>query len=253
MRYRWGKSDDFHSRETIKISQHGARERGIAFEDEDDDEAGRRILVLFCVDTSWSMNGEPLEKVNDALTRWCADLRRDDYYARSLEVALVTFGGDTVTAWKGASRLSSRSVDSFVRLADFRLPTLQASGRTPMGEALMLSLDIITLRKEYLKRRSQQYYRPLLWLVSDGEPTDDWEPLVQQIAAGEANSRLTFFAVGVNHHNPKRQRVLASLSPGEKGAYEIESVDPDELVALFSDSVDQLRAGGEAAGWQSRR
>ena len=66
------------------------------------------------------------------------------------------------------------------------VPTLIASGSTPMGEALERAIDRVAARKRRYKEAGVQYYRPWLLLITDGAPTDDWQSAAQSVRAGEA-------------------------------------------------------------------
>lgn len=238
---------DFYERKTEPAHQ----KLEIPPELDDDVPVETRILLLLCLDTSGSMAGNPMSEVNDKLAQWCAELRQTPYYARSLEIALVTFGNGGVQVWRGPDQLDYRDEDAFLRLHRFRPPLLSASGGTPMGEALSRSLDIISARKDRFDRDSEQYYRPILWLVSDGEPTDEWRPLVPVIAQLERRGSVLVYAVGINTHvNEMRAKVLSDLCPDRH--HEID-VDIEELLALMTASIEAVRGGHSGRpGWEPR-
>ncbi|MCK9895279.1 VWA domain-containing protein [Frankia sp. AgB32] len=219
---------------------------------DDEDPVERRLVLLLCLDTSGSMRGRSIQEVNDKLGTWFAELRRNPYYARALEVALVTFGEGGVCAWRGPERVAYRDAGpgTFVPLSEFRPPQLRADGNTPMGEALRRSIDLIDQRKKFLRRHAEQVYRPLLWLVTDGAPTDPWEPLIQRIADAERNGHLQLHAVGVGAGaSGERRRVLEALSPARN--YEL-NVNIEGLLARMTDSIDQVRGRDQTTNWRRR-
>ena len=60
----------------------------------------------------------------------------------------------------------------FVTVDAFKPPTLRASGDTPMGTAVQQGLDLLRGRKSLFKEGGVPYFRPWLFLISDGAPTD---------------------------------------------------------------------------------
>jgi uncharacterized protein YegL len=197
------------------------------------------------------MFGYNIDMVNRGLSEWATQLARNPYYRTSVEIALVTFGKDGVVVWRGRSPLPYRDANPFLLAAEFVPPTLEADGLTPMGEALRVAMDLIGARKDKLRREGAQFHRPLLWLVSDGEPNDDWEPLVQELADAQQRKRLLLFAVGVGPDNPGRRRTLGLLSPERN--FELDGIDIETLLEMVSDSVDRLRNGDDPATGFLRR
>lgn len=61
----------------------------------------QRLPLVLCLDISSSMAGPPIQMLNDALRGWTQELHDDVSLSYSVEVAVVTFGGQGVGAWKG--------------------------------------------------------------------------------------------------------------------------------------------------------
>jgi uncharacterized protein YegL len=188
--------------------------------------------------------------VNRGLAEWAAALARDPFHRTSVEIALITFGKDGVVTWRGKVPQTYRESSPFLIAAEFIPPVLEAGGLTPMGEALRIAMDIISARKDRLRQEGTQFYCPLLWLVSDGDPNDDWEPLVQDLADAQARKRLLLFAVGVGTAN---QRVLQRLAP-ERNLH-LDDFEMEDLLQMVTASVDRIREGkaDDTAGFFVRR
>jgi uncharacterized protein YegL len=130
-----------------------------------------------------------IDLLNEGLRAYHADLMGDSLAAQRVEVSVIAFGG------------SVQTVVPFVTAHEFTPPTLEANGETPMGEAILRAIEAITERKGRYKQNGLHYYRPWIFLVTDGEPTDDWRPAAAKVREGEKNKAFAFFAVGVEGAN----------------------------------------------------
>jgi len=147
-----------------------------------------RCPCVLLLDTSASMNGEAINALNQGLQTFQVDLGQDALAQRRVEIAIVTFGNGGVQA-----------LQDFVTANQFHAPTLFAAGNTPMGEAINRALDMLRERKRQYKENAIPYYRPWLFMITDGAPTDDWQVAAQHIREEESAKELAFFAVGVTN------------------------------------------------------
>lgn len=83
----------------------------------------QRLPLVLCLDTSSSMAGAPIQTLNNALVEWTRELHDDVALSYSVEVAVITFGGQAVAAWRGPSLLAPGArVSPFVPAHQFRPP-----------------------------------------------------------------------------------------------------------------------------------
>ena len=148
-----------------------------------------RCPCLLLLDTSGSMKGERLAALTRGLFTFRAALAADPIAARRIEVAVVTFG----------SRVDV--VQPFIAPDRFVPPALTGSGQTHMAEGIERALTLIASRKGFYKRQGLFYYRPWVFMITDGQPEGESETAVAHAAARlrryEAEKRVAFFAVGV--------------------------------------------------------
>lgn len=139
------------------------------------------VLVL---DTSISMEGRPLQELNEGVRTFKQELLLDPLAKKRVEVAIVTFGPVTLEA-------------DFHTAPEFYPRELTPTGDTPMGEAVNKAIDLISARKAEYKKHGIAYYKPWIILITDGAPTDDWRSASVRVRDGEDNRAFAFFAIGV--------------------------------------------------------
>ena len=166
-----------------------------------------KCACLLVLDTSYSMEGEPIAQLNKGLKQFTIELNNDNLARKRVEVGIVTFG-------------STVSSEDFVSARDFRPPTLTANGATPMGEAVVRALDMLEARKAVYKQFGP-YYRPWIFLITDGAPTDSdgnyWREAVRRVRDGEPPSgkSFLFFSVGVAGADYTYLQALSKRQPLE--------------------------------------
>jgi uncharacterized protein YegL len=161
-----------------------------------------RCPCVLLVDTSGSMKGDRITALNEGLRTFQAELNKDALARRRVELAVISFGGEV------------KVVQPFVTIDDFQPPTLQTGGLTPMGAAIRQALDLLDARKALYKTNGVAYYRPWVFLITDGAPEGEPPEVIyeaaQRIKAEEAAKRVAFFTVGVEGADMEQ---LAGISP----------------------------------------
>lgn len=164
-----------------------------------------RCPCVLLLDTSGSMRGAPIEALNKGLVAFREDLVRDPLASRRVEVAVVSFDSEV------------KVVQDFVTVDQFQPPTLSAQGLTFMGTAIHKALDMIQARKTVYRKNGIAYYRPWVFMITDGEPQGEPDTVVQQAAqrikSDEAAKRVAFFAVGVENANMAKLAEIVVRTP----------------------------------------
>lgn len=193
-----------------------------------------RCPVILLVDTSSSMAGAPIEALNRGLVAFRDAVLQDEQAALRVEVAIVSFG-------------PVRLVQDFVTMDQFVPTLLEAQGLTPLGEAIDYGLDLLESRKLIYRNNGIQYYRPWIFLITDGAPNPDspWQQAARRLKIAETQRKLCFFAVGVQGAD---MQTLRQLAPPDRPPMLLKGLNFQSMFLWLSDSmvrVSSSTVGGE--------
>lgn len=162
-----------------------------------------RCACVLVLDTSGSMGGDAINQLNAGLQQFIQEVQADSVASSRVELAVVTFG-EVVDV-----------VQSFAPITEVNVPTLTVSGLTPLGAALQQSIDLLQFRKQVYRNAGIPYYRPWIFLITDGAPTDgeEWKIAAQRIQTEEARKGLSFFAVGIEDADMNVLNQISSIRP----------------------------------------
>jgi uncharacterized protein YegL len=154
--------------------------------------SNRRLPVYILIDTSGSMNGEPIHSVNSGLQNMLSTLKQDPFALESVWLSLITFDNEV------------KEVIPLMQLEDVLIPEIVVpkSGATFMGAALELLLKKIASDTKKTTQDEKGDWRPLLFIMTDGSPSDieAFENVIPQIKA------LNFAAIIACAAGPKAKK-----------------------------------------------
>lgn len=145
--------------------------------------APRPLPVIVLADASGSMgeNGK-IEALNAAIKDMVSTFSKESRLRAEIQVGLITFGGK---AQMHLPLVAAHSVAGFAEL--------KAEGATPMGAAFELARQLL----EDKDRIPSRAYRPVLILMSDGQPTDEWESPFNALRESERAQKATRLAMAI--------------------------------------------------------
>ena len=199
-----------------------------------------RCACVLLLDTSGSMSGSPISALNAGLETFRNELGKDDLAKQRVEVAVIEFN----------SRVNV--VQDFVQAEDFRPPTLSATGSTAMGAGIEKAIDLLQERKQRYRDKGITYYRPWIFMITDGGPTDSVDKATTKLHEGENKKSFAFFAVGVQGADSNALKRISVREPKM-----LEGLNFGELFVWLSTSmqkVSQSKPGEqvpmEKPGWE---
>jgi uncharacterized protein YegL len=168
--------------------------------------------VYLVLDTSGSMSGEPIEAVRQGVKALLSDLRTDPTALESAYLSVITFAS------------SAAQVCPLTELPSFQEPPLTAGGVTALGAGLKMLAANIDAEVRKPTKDEKGDWKPLVFLMTDGQPTDQWEDAADEIR----NRRLNIIACAAG--------ASADVNPLKKiteTVVQLSDLQPDTLKAFF--------------------
>ncbi len=122
----------------------------------------KHVACVVLVDTSGSMTeNNNIQQANDGIRMLVEQILSDSQASGVVDICLIEFNN------------SVNVVCPFAPVSKVEVPRLRADGGTSMNEAILVGLDQIAQRKQLYKSIGTPYWRPWMFLITDGYPTDD--------------------------------------------------------------------------------
>ncbi|XJJ05708.1 VWA domain-containing protein [Escherichia coli] len=155
-----------------------------------------RCPCILLLDVSGSMNGRPINELNAGLVTFRDELLADPLALKRVELGIVTFGPVHVE-------------QPFTSAANFFRPSCLPRAIHQWVRTITKALDMVEERKREYRANGISYYRPWIFLITDGAPTDEWQAAANKVFRGEEDKRFAFFSIGVQGADMK---TLAQIS-----------------------------------------
>jgi uncharacterized protein YegL len=175
------------------------------------------VILLADVSGSMSVDGK-IDTLNRAVKEMFDSFKREDDIRAEIYVAVITFGGKK----SGNALVDDVKIHSpFTEVNSLEWQEMSAEGMTPMGGAFSLLTCIIEDRSIIPSRA----YTPTVILVSDGQPTDNWQAGLSELTNSERAKKAFRFAMAIG-------------DDANIGVLETFLDDPEKQVFLASDARD---------------
>jgi uncharacterized protein YegL len=192
----------------------------------------RRLPVYFLLDTSGSMNGEPIQALNNALSGMINTLRSDAQASETLWLSIITFDREV------------NEISPLTELPSFQLPEILCpqSGPTNTGKALELLFDKVNNEVRKGSPTQKGDWRPLLFVFTDGKPSDPqlYSEMIPKIKSLNFGA-IVGCAAGGKGDNEKLKELADTV-------VHLDTADSTTLKQFFKWVSDTIEQGNKSMG-----
>lgn len=154
----------------------------------------KHIACVILVDTSGSMYYDgAIDELNAGLKAFGEALKNDSKAAGCADICILSFNNKVEV------------VQKFRPGYEYETPTLRASGESVLNEALITGIDLLEQRKNLYRELGIDYWRPWMFVLTDGIPTDKEYNEAARQRMREAldldKPKFNFFPMGIGRVN----------------------------------------------------
>jgi len=138
----------------------------------------RRLPIYLLLDCSGSMVGEPIEAIKTGLQAFVSALNDDPQAIETVWVSVISFAS------------VAEQLTPLMDVTEFRAPDLEPRGATALGEAIEVLNECIDAEVRKTTEAQKGDWRPMIFLFTDGEPTDQWKEPVRQFREADRGTMI---------------------------------------------------------------
>ncbi len=205
--------------------------------------ARKTMTLFFLVDTSGSMYGEKIGSLNEAVRETIPDLNDLSVSNPDAAIKIAALQFDSEVKWLYPQPIEAEK---------FQWNNLQADGLTSLGTAL----DELNgkLSKSQFMKEATGSYAPVIILLSDGGPTDDFNAALERIKKNNWFKHAIKVAIAIG--NDADKNVLAQFTGTSEAVFEVHNKAAlraiIKFVSVTSSQVNSKSSGVEDASKQQK-
>ena len=189
----------------------------------------RRLPVYILIDSSESMIGEAIDAVQKGVELMISTLRRDPYALEMAAISIISFNGKATV------------LTPLTELYQFKTPHIRLGAGTSLGAAFDLLSARIRLEVVKTTETRRGDYRPIVFLLTDGVPTDDWNAAYDRFCAIKPRP-AKIYALGCGEDVD-----YALLEKISDVAYRIDAENAEELPSILKKVFVWISASVQSA------
>lgn len=185
-----------------------------------------RIACVILADVSGSMSGAPIQALEAGFRAFIDEVQSDPLARKRAEIAVVTFGS------------TARVLVPFQEARDLQPATFSIDGSTNMAAGIQLALDELEARKAQYRSEDLEYFRPWLWVMTDGVPDQTgFDEAIRRLNSAESSKKVTVFPIGVGEGVD--WQTLGRVS-AERQAIKLDGLKFSEMFKWLSHSLSSV-------------
>lgn len=142
----------------------------------------RKLPVFFLIDLSESMIGEPIEMVKKGMEHLIRSLKKNPFALETVWIEIIGFAG------------KAKIIEPFKELTLFYPPDFPIGGGTSISNGLEFLMHEIDSCVKQSTTETKGDWKPLVYIFTDGQPTDDYRTAVSKWQSKYKNRCLTVMA-----------------------------------------------------------
>ena len=132
---------------------------------------GIKLPVCLILDTSGSMSERikssrgmvvKIDELNNNIDTLLQTIKNDANARIMSDICMIACGGE-----------QPRVINGYTNVEKIQFNHIVPSGRTPLGASVEMALDLLSKRREYYRNNGIEHYKPILMIMSDGQPTEE--------------------------------------------------------------------------------
>jgi len=192
--------------------------------------SSRRLPVYLLLDTSGSMQGEPIHSVNVGLQALISSLRQDPFALETVFISIITFD------------IEARIFLPLTPLESVQLEEIDVKGATFMGAALEILIKSIKNDLVISSETMKGDWSPLVFLMTDGSPSD----IAAYKESAEILKNMKLVKIVACASGPKAKTEFLELLTDN--VVKMDSMDSSAFMNFFKWVSASVSAGSSSAG-----
>jgi uncharacterized protein YegL len=143
-----------------------------------------KLPIYLLVDCSESMIGEGIEAISHGMQYLIQELKSDPYTIEKVWLSVITFSN------------TAAQLVPLTEILHFQTPQFRIHPATNLGAALTLLLQCIQSETRPHTPEKKGDLPPLVFILTDGEPTDIWERAAYNLKLSMARNLNNLIAIG---------------------------------------------------------